>query len=64
MLSARANAKLKAAKVKDPEKSAGVMSLSLEDEKLRKELSREQDTQKRAADNLRPGVCEKAVKKK
>lgn len=59
-----ATSKLKAAKVRDPEKSAGVISLSLEEERLRKELSREQDTQKRAADNLKPGICEKAVKKK
>ena len=59
-----ATTKLKAAKVKDPEKSEGVISLTLEEEKLRKDLGKEQDTQKRAADNLKPGVCEKAVKKK
>lgn len=59
-----ATAKLKAAKLKDPERSAGIISLTLERDNLQRELTREQDTQKRAADNLKPGVCEKAVKKK
>ena len=37
--------------------------LSLEIDRLKVELTREYDTQRRAVDNLKPGVCEKAVKK-
>lgn len=56
--------KLTSAKVKNPDKSAGVVSLVLEEEKLHRDLAREQDTLRRAADNLKPGVCERAVRKK
>lgn len=59
-----AKSKLTAARVKNPDKSAGVVSLVLEEEKLHRDLAQEQATQRRAADNLKPGVCEKAVRKK
>lgn len=38
-------------------------SLSLEINRLKDELGNEYETQRRAADNLKPGACERAVKK-
>ncbi|WP_349572701.1 hypothetical protein [Azotobacter salinestris] len=37
--------------------------LSLEINRLKSELGNEYETQRRAAENLKPGVCERAVKK-
>lgn len=51
-------------KILPVKKTTGIIALELEVEKLVRELSQEQDTQKMAAANLKPGVCEKAVRKK
>jgi hypothetical protein len=59
-----AKTKLANAKVKNPEKSAGVVSLALEEQRSHQDLAREHETLKRAAENLKPGVCEKAVRRK
>jgi hypothetical protein len=44
--------------------SLGLKALQLEEDNLRKQMSKEQDTQARAGENLKPGACEKIVRKK
>lgn len=42
----------------------GLKALQLEEDNLRKQMGKEQDTQSKAGENLKPGVCEKIVRKK
>ena len=55
-------AKLKI-KVREPEKTGGIVSLTLEEDKLRTDLKREHERLQLSADNLKDGACAAAVRK-